>query len=98
MTQTGACRKTRPKAAATLMPGEARSQARTRRRGGGAMMASESIKRPQPPGQHEVEPDQDDGHYGECRGERQVTGRALLLVHHHADEKTRRADHAGDDV
>src|SRR5512137_770592 len=91
ITQTGACRNTRPTAAITFVNGEGRSQE-------GLRGASERIERSEPLGQHQVQADQHDRHHGERGSERQVSGRALLLVHHHADEVAGCADHARDDV
>src|SRR5512139_702467 len=75
ITQTGACRKTRPHAAATFVNSEGCSH-------DGRRCRSERIERPQPPGQHQVDADQHDRHDGERRRERQVSCRALLLVNH----------------
>src|SRR5262245_24755210 len=87
MISTGKCRNARPAKAASFWPSDALFQS-----------LLERIEGPETACQRQVDRNEDDGHHGKRRGQWNVTGCTLLLIHHHADEIAGRADDARDDV
>src|ERR1700687_2274322 len=87
MTSTGRCRNAMPPQAAIRI-------------GSGAevLVRSERIQSPKALRHREIDRDEHDRYDRERGGERHVSGGALLLIDHHANEISRRADYLRDDV
>src|SRR6266850_3702901 len=85
MMSTGKCMKKSPPTAATRWRIVGRSKLER-------IEGSEALH------DREIDRNDDDRHDGERRRERNVSGRALLLINHHADEVAGRTDDAGNDV
>src|SRR5262245_34379508 len=95
ITSTGRCMKARPAYAARRAPNDGRFQRCGRRV---SLGRSEGIEGSGALGDGEIDHDQHDRDHREGGGERNVSCRALLLVHHHADEVARSAHDARNDV
>src|SRR6266850_4491288 len=92
MKNSGTCRNSTPAAAPSLSERSARRPSRAE------PLASERMEGSKPPGHQQINRHDHDGHYSECRGERDVARSALKLIHRLADERARVADDARDDV